>query len=221
MAVTWTELYQAHFQKFFAKPFDIQVFHDADGDALKLATHDWARQGFRVYASLGLAEAIHQNGDDDRGEIILFADVADPGIPKLFVNALFFILQNNIPIASRFAIAFGDEHHPLARRYGKTALYFTRTFSTDPALAEVHRGEEVSRVYQAYFISPAEDEYRDEKGPDAFEAKLLGQFDFKLSDEERVDLLVDKSRSKELSARLEQLARLSNLALGIHRPSCV
>ena len=103
-----------------------------------------ARQGFRVYASLGLAEAIHQNGDDDRGEIILFTDVADASIPKLFVNALFFILQNNIPIASRFAIAFGDERHPLARRYGKSALYFTRPFSTDPALAEVHRGEEVS-----------------------------------------------------------------------------
>ena len=68
MAVMWTELYQAHFQKFFEKPFDIQVFHDAEGAALKLATHDWARQGFRIYASMGLAEALYQSGEDDCGE---------------------------------------------------------------------------------------------------------------------------------------------------------
>jgi hypothetical protein len=221
MTVMWTELYQAHFQKFFQKPFDVQVFHDADGGALKLATHDWARQGFRVYASMGLAETLFQDEEGDFGEVILFADVPDPMIPKLFVNALFFILQNDIPIASRFAIAFGNEDHPLARRFGKTALYFTRPFNNDDAFAQVYRGEEVGKVFQAYFIGPDEDQFLDKEGPDAFEAKFLSQFDFKLSDDERVELLVDKSRSEDLSARLEQLARLSNQVLGIRRPSCL
>jgi hypothetical protein len=188
---------------------------------MKLATHDWARQGFRVYASMGLAEALFQAGEEEFGEVILFADVTDAMIPKLFVNALFFILQNNIPIASRFSIAYGNEDHPLARRFGKTALYFARPFNTDHAFAEVHRGEESGSVFQAYFIGPEEDEFLDEQGPKAFEEKLFGQVDFKLSDDERIELLMDKSREKELTARLEELARLSNMVLGIRRPSCV
>lgn len=221
MPVTWTEVYQAHFQRFFQKPYDIQVFHAPAGASVKLATHDWARPGFHVYASMGLAEQRYQAGADDFGEIILFADVADSVIPKLFVSALLFILQNNIPIASRFSIAFGDERHPLARRFGKTALYFTRPFQTDEAFAEVHLDDEKGRVFQAYFIAPEEDRFLEKEGADAFEEKLFANVDFKLSDEERIDLLVDKTRSEELGARLEQLAKLANRVLGIGRPSCV
>ena len=48
MSAFWTDCYRAHFQKYFKKPFDIQVFHDRDGFALKLAIHDWARDNYRV-----------------------------------------------------------------------------------------------------------------------------------------------------------------------------
>ena len=47
MASFWTESYQQLFQKRFQKPFDIQVFHDSAGFALKLATYDWALHGYR------------------------------------------------------------------------------------------------------------------------------------------------------------------------------
>src|SRR5262249_48080816 len=153
--------------------------------------------------------------EEDFGEVILFADVPDPEIPKLFVNALFFILQREIPLGSRFSIAFGDLNHPIGRRYGKTALYFTRSFEDDEHFNEVHRGEAVGRVYQAFFITPAEDKFLDEQGADAFEEKFWKQFDDRLSDEERVDLLVDKSRAQQLTARLEELAQRSNKALSV------
>ncbi|MBI1830065.1 MAG: hypothetical protein HYR84_01280, partial [Planctomycetes bacterium] len=69
----WTDAYREHFQTFFGKPFDVQVFHSAEGDALKLATHDWARQGFHVFASMGLADRLVRAGEEAFGEVILFS----------------------------------------------------------------------------------------------------------------------------------------------------
>src|SRR4051794_2837993 len=100
MAAFWTELYRAHFEKHLKKPFDVRVFHDRDGFALKLALHDWATHRSRVYASLGLADKLAQNDEDDFGEVILFTEVPDGEVPQLFINALFFLLHHDIPLGS-------------------------------------------------------------------------------------------------------------------------
>jgi hypothetical protein len=221
MPIFWTEIYQRHFQKYFQKPFDIQVYHDAAGFALKLATHDWARQGFRVLASMGLADKLFQNEEGDFGEVILFCDVPDKEIPQLFVNALFFILEHNIPLGSRFAIGFGTAHHELTRRYGKTALYFTCPAESDKTFNEVRKGETVGRVFQTYFITPAEDKFLEDHGADVFEQKFLKQFGGALTEEERCELSVDKARSKQLEARLHELRQQSSKALSMRRASCV
>lgn len=245
MAVFWTEEYQRHFQHYFNKPFDIQVYRGPDGASLKLATYDWVGQSlrifssrglvhtdlpeherlglknFRVYASMGLAEKLYQDGEEVFGEVVLYSDVTDIEVPKLFINALFFILQKEIPLGSPFAIAFGDDHHPLARRYGKTAFYFSRPSDDDEAFSEVQRGEMVGRILQAYFITTAEDKFLDEHGADAFEAIFWKQFDTRLSEEERIELLVDKTRSSEVLARINELAKNAIMALSVRRPSCV
>ena len=100
MPTFWTEIYQAHFQKYFGKPFDIQVFNDAENFGLKVATHDWAMRGFGVLASLGLADNLSREGEEDFGEVILFTDVKDKEVGAIFVNALFFILHHDIPLVS-------------------------------------------------------------------------------------------------------------------------
>ena len=221
MAAMWTEIYQEHFQKYFAKPFDIQVYHDPDGVALKVATHDRARRGFRVLASMGLADKLVRNEEADFGEVILYADVPDKEIPRLFVNALFFILGNDIPLATPFSIGIETMQPAFAKRLGKTALYFTRPADDDEAFTEVHRGETMGRVFQAFFITPEEDAFLESHGPEAFEPEFRKQFGGKLTDEERCTLLVDKKRSQELDARLQELWRQFNTALSLRRPSCV
>jgi hypothetical protein len=227
MAVFWTEIYQKHFQKYFQKPFDIQVYHDRAGFALKLATHDWARRGFRVFTSMGMADKLVQNEEQDFGEVILFSDVPDKEIPQLFVNALFFILQQNIPLGSRFSIGFSDADRRFTSRYGKTALYFTRTADNDEKFAAVpptlsaSEGMAPGRVFQAFFITANEVKFLEEHGADAFEPEFWKQFGGELTQEERCDLLVDKAKSKELEARLHELQQKTARALSIRRPSCV
>jgi hypothetical protein len=186
MAAFWTDCYRFHFQRFFQKPLDIQAFHDQDGFALKLAIHDWATRSYRVYASMGLADKLVANDEDDFGEVILFSDVIDKEVPHLFVNALFFILQNDIPLGSRFAIAGIEQMRPaFARHYQKSALYFTLAEEQRPPFGakeeqtfnKVRNGAEFGRVYQAFFIAPEEDRYLEEYGPDAFENKWGEQKD--------------------------------------------
>lgn len=177
MAAFWTDVYQKHFQRYFQKPFDIQVYHDPNGFALKLATYDWALKNFRVYASMGLADKLAETSEDSFGEVILFSDVPDPEGPRLFVNALFFILQNDIPLDSRYSIAFSDMRSAFIRRYKKTALYFTLASGPDEQFNKVRQGETFGRVYQAFFISRAEDEFLEAYGADVFEKDLKAEDD--------------------------------------------
>jgi hypothetical protein len=217
----WTDTYLQHFQHYFQKPFDNQVYHDPGGSALKVATYDWARHGFRVYASMGLADKLLQNEETAFGEVILFSDVADREIPQLFVHALFFILQHNIPLKPPFAIGIGAMAGAFTRRYGKNALYFSGPADHDPTFGAVHQSEAVGQVFQAFFITPEEDKFLEEHGPDAFEAKFRQQFGAALTAEERCDLAVDKAKMQQLQARLAALHDQANRALSIRRPSCV
>lgn len=216
-----TEIYRQHFQNYFAKPFDIHVHHSPDGPGLKLALHDWALRGFRVYASMGLADILARNEESDFGEVILFTDVPDPQIPQLFINALFFILEHDISLGARFAIGFGAIGRDFSRRYDKTAFYFTRPADDDEKFNEVRKGEAIGRVFQAFFITQAEEKFLEAHGPDVFEQEFWKQFGGELTAEERCDLLVDKSKAKELEARLQVLAQRTNRALSVRRPSCV
>jgi hypothetical protein len=172
MPAFWIDGYQAHFARLFKKPFDIQVFHETPGLSLKLATHDQAGPNFRVYTSLGLADILAEADEDDFGEVILFADAPDREVPELFVNALFFILRNDIALGSRFAIGGIEKMRPgFARRYRKSALYFT----VAPEENEVQNGEEKGRVYQAYFITPDEEDYLEDFGSEAFAIRWEAQ----------------------------------------------
>jgi hypothetical protein len=218
MTSSWSERYRLHFQKQFQKPFDIQIYHSSeivnprtksgwgwlgswfsapekskspDGSSLKLATHDWAMAGFRVYASMGLADRLVQNGEEEFGEVILFSDLPDKEVPQLFVHALFFILHNDISLGSRFAIGgIYDLLPEFAARYRKSALYFTRATAEahttkqiasgekvdyEETINKVRNGDEFGWVYQAYFITPEEDEYLEDNGADAFEKMLQAE----------------------------------------------
>jgi hypothetical protein len=219
--MAWTEIYQQHFQRYFQKPFDIQVFHGPGGAALKIAIHDWARQGFRVYASMGLADILFRDEEEDFGEVILFADSADKQVPQLFVNALFFILQHNIPLGTPFAIGFGAMDQDFVHRYGKSSLYFTRPVEDDEVFNEVVHKDDVGRVLQAFFVTPEEDAFLEEHGADAFEPKFRAQFGGSLSDEEDLDLFVDKEKAPELEARLQEKWRRASHVLSLRRASCV
>lgn len=179
MSRFWSDIYFEHFQRHFKKPFDVQTFHDANGFGLKLATYDLALANRRVYASIGLADKLADQDEEDFGEAFLVTDGPDPVVPATFVHTLFFILQHAIPLGSRFAIGGVEHTQPaFAKRHGKSALYFALARDESERFNKVRRGDEFGRVYQAFFITPEEDDYLNEYGPDEFE-KLFDKLNHK------------------------------------------
>ncbi len=168
----WVKAYSRHFAHYFGKPFDVELYHSATGIPLRLATYDLRYKQFRVYASIGLADEVNE----DIGEVILLSDDFGKDVPYVFINSLFFILDKEIPLASRFAVAGVDSLRPdFAERYDKIALYYNLADGFDKGFNEVKCAEETGRVYQGVFISEAEMDFLRRKGPDAFDEQFKKQ----------------------------------------------
>ncbi len=175
MSQTWDQCYYRHFTSHLGKPFDHEVYHSGDdGPPLQIVTYDQRYPGFRVYASLGLTAYAAEVRE--RGEVILLADEGRKVVPFLFVNALFFITRQRIPLASQFAIG-GVENlaADFAEQFDKAALYFMRMTPEDEFPEGFERVEcdgEVGQVYQSLFISEAEHEFLKRSGGAALEERL-------------------------------------------------
>ncbi len=145
MESPWARAYYWHFAKYFGKPFDVQSYQSATGIPLKLATYDLRYRKFRVYASIGLADEVSK----DVGEVILLSDDFGKDVPDLFVNSLFFILDKDIPLGSRFAVAGVDSLNPdFAEHYNKAAIYYDVADGFDEGFGRVECDGETGLVYQ-------------------------------------------------------------------------
>lgn len=172
MESVWAECYQRHFARFLGKPFDVETYRSSTGVPLRIATHDLRYKKFRVYASLGMADEATQ----DVGEVVLLADDFGKDIPYLFVNSLFFILERDIPLGSRFAVGGVDLLKPdFAEYFDKVAIYYTMADGFDPGFEQVECDGDIGQVFQGIFISWAELDFLKRQGPDAFEEKFRTQ----------------------------------------------
>jgi hypothetical protein len=168
----WAQAYLRHFVRYFGKPFDVEVYRSATGIPLRLATYDLRYRNFRVYASIGLAEEV----DRDKGEVILLSDDFGKDVPYIFVNSLFFILDKDIPLGSRFAVAGVDSLRPdFAEYYDKVAIYYDVADGFDERFGQVECAGDTGLVYQGIFISSPELDFLRRQGPDAFEEKFKKQ----------------------------------------------
>jgi hypothetical protein len=168
----WARAYLRHFARHFGKPFDVEAYRSATGVSLRLATYDLRYKNFRVYASIGLAEEVNE----DIGEVILLSDDFGNDVPYIFVNALFFILDKDIPLASRFAVAGVDSLRPdFAEHYNKVAIYYNLADGFEKGFGQVECDSETGHVYQGIFISRAELDFLRRQGPDAFEERFNKQ----------------------------------------------
>ncbi|MSU79040.1 MAG: hypothetical protein EXS16_13210 [Gemmataceae bacterium] len=221
MSAYWTPIFQNHFQRFFQKPFDVQTFHSTDNYALKVATYDWGLPGFRVYASLGLADLLACHDSDVIGEIILCVDRADAEVQRIFVHALFTILQHNVPLDSRFAIGFAGMSPAFARRHNRTALFVTRTLKLDSRFDKVEGDEAGARVFQAFFLAPQEDEFLANHSPHEFEQRFWPPFGEEMHDDELSALPESPEQQANWMQKTHEKKMHAMRSLSIRRPLCV
>jgi hypothetical protein len=165
----WARAYLRHFARHFGKPFDVEGYRSATGVPLRLATYDLRYKNFRVYASIGLAEEVNE----DIGEVILLSDDFGKDVPYIFVNSLFFILDKEIRLGSRFAVAGVDSLRPdFTEDYNKVAIYYDLADGFGEGFGQVACEGETGGVYQGIFISWPELDFLRRKGPDAFKEQF-------------------------------------------------
>ena len=174
----WELCYDQHFTRYLGKPFDREIFRrDPDSPPLQIGTYDWAYPGYRVYASLGLTS--YEADVQELAEVILLADAGGKQVPFLLVNALFFVIQQRIPLSSKFAVGgVARLAPPFAEQFAKAALYFALVTPADkfpPGFESVECGEDLGLIYQATFLSEAEHDFLRRQGADAFEEKFRAQ----------------------------------------------
>ncbi len=174
----WERCYYQHFTSYFNKPFDREIYRrDADSPPLQILTYDWAYPGYRLYTSLGLTA--YASDIKDTAEVILLADAGGKQVPFLFVNALYFIIQQRIPLGSKFAVGGIDRLSPqFAEQFDKAALYFTLVTPEDefqPGFEQVECEGDEGLVYQTLFISEAEHDFLKRNGGPTFEEKFRKQ----------------------------------------------
>jgi hypothetical protein len=172
MTVHWPKLFWQHFQRAFGKPYDWQDFEqDQFSTPLRLVTYDRAYREYRVFASIGLTE--YADELQQRGEVIALADAAQKDIPFLLVNALFFLIGQRIPLASKCCIGGVDVLLPrFAEQFGKSAIYFTVATGFPEGFERLEADGETAEVFQGIFVSPQERAFIQRHGGDEFEVKL-------------------------------------------------
>jgi hypothetical protein len=175
MEPTWADLYRHHFIQYFRKPFDVQRFQpDADRPPVHLAIFDQAYPNYRVFASLGVTN--YRDDVEDLGEVILLAETAWREMPLLFMNSLFFMIHQRIPLGSRFHISGVDKLAPaFAEHFDKSALYFTIADGFPEGFERLAWNNDVGLVYQAIFISPEEEDFIKRHGASEFEQRFKAQ----------------------------------------------
>jgi hypothetical protein len=174
VSTRWPDLYLRHYERFFGKPFDVQSYHADDGTPVRVATYDLASRDFRIYASVGLSD--HAATLQGVGEIIMYDDEKGRDVPKLFVNYLYFILQNKIPLTEPFTIGGLDNlNAAFADYYDKAAAYFTFAEGFGSGIRPIEFDRETGHIFQGILISWAEQDFIKRHGSPAFESKLRSQ----------------------------------------------
>ncbi len=169
----WIERYREHFRAYFGAPFDSRPYRQEDGTPIEVVTYDQRYPKFRVFVSLGLVN--YALDVKEVAEVIALTDAAWKEVPLLFVNTLFFAVQQRIPLDSRFAVGVSALDPAFAEHYDKSALFFTTADGFGEGFEQLDLGDATGAVYQALFISPAEKDFLGRHGGPALEAKLRAQ----------------------------------------------
>ncbi len=151
------------YESFFGAFDFVKQFSD-NTRMIQFLSYDNIIKGCRTIASLGLSKYIDSQMPS---EAIMIVDSEFEVAQKLFSNALFYIVQNNIDFGiGTYIEGLRNIDPEFYKRTNKAAIYFTEPFCFPEELCE----ENIFLL--AFFISELELNYLKEHGAEAFEEYL-------------------------------------------------
>lgn len=168
----WGECYFDHFTDFFGDPIDQKIFRQsAKEPSIQVLSYENVFPRCRVFCTLGLTH--YKAIIKETAEVYLPVDKAWEIMPSLLCNSLFYIVQQRMAFGWGIAISGIEVTNPeFTHRYDKTALYFTLPFGLPSDFNKVTCNDEAGRMYLAFFISQAEQDFFSKHGAQKFQAHL-------------------------------------------------
>jgi hypothetical protein len=173
---SWGECYFDHFSRYLRAPIARQVFEtDAGSPSIQILAYENVFPQCMTFCTIGLSHFEREVGGVC--EIVLPVDDGLDDVPFILTNTLLFMRNSGTSIV-RGASAWGIEQvqETFARRFEKSALYFTDPIGLPEPFADVTCGEGArGRVLMGIFISEAEFRFLHQQGTEAFENALAEQ----------------------------------------------
>ncbi len=170
--MNWGASYYDHLERLFRSPISRETFsQEPDEPTIQVLAYDRVFPRCRVFASLGLSHYARQVGRV--AEVYLAVDDGWTEAGAILANALFYVIQNELPIGWGMAVGgVGAVTPAFAQQFAKTALYFTNPFGLPPGAADVYADGERGSLYLALFISEPEYQAFLREGAEGFERIL-------------------------------------------------
>ena len=169
--LNWGEAFYDHLLKYLGNPVKRAVFRQSEAEPLiQVLEFDNVFPRCKVFCSFGAS-----NYSDVLGvpaEVILPCDNGWEVAGGLLANALFYMMQHRMALGAGVAVGLGPIASEFARKFGKTAIYFTSPFGLPAEFSIVRNNDHAGRVYLALFISQAEFDYFCDRGAAEFESHL-------------------------------------------------
>ncbi len=126
--MNWGASYYDHLERLFRSPISRETFsQEPDEPTIQVLAYDRVFPRCRVFASLGLSHYARQVGRV--AEVYLAVDDGWTEAGAILANALFYVIQNELPIGWGMAVGgVGAVTPAFAQQFAKTALYFTNPF---------------------------------------------------------------------------------------------
>jgi antitoxin YqcF len=167
--VNWGDCYYDHFERYFGKPTDRQVFErDKESPSIQILAYEGVFKSCVVFCSLGLS---HYSNEIGRiSEVYLVVDDAFHVIPNLLANTLFYMVNEQKKIGWGLSIRGMENLQPeFSARYQKSALYFTNPFGLPAEFGQVQCSGNIGAVYTCFPISAEEHDLFLKVGAHGFE----------------------------------------------------
>lgn len=156
-----------HYTEYLGDYIGVDLYSD-NNHKIQLLGFDKAIEDCLVLATLGLSN--YSESINNCCEVIIATDSDYDECAKFFMNAIFYVVQNNMDFGRGVWISGVDNiSEGFAKRHNKAAIYFTESYILPEDFSTV---EDKYKIYMGFFISQDEVNYLEKYGCEKFEDLL-------------------------------------------------
>jgi hypothetical protein len=166
---SWPGCIYDHYARYLRQPVDRRVFEAAGRPSIQMLRFERVFPGCQVFCSIGMDQVVGAPV-----EVCTVVDAEFAAVPSLVAETFFLLSTRPVHVCWGGSVRGIHRFDPdFVKRTGKNALYFSQPNFLPPPFEHVRCGDLAGQVWNLMFISEAEYELVNTKGPAVFERQLV------------------------------------------------